>query len=127
MLKRKNLNVAMSFLAVIFVASFAFAAEAEVPRADLAAVKGLLGIAAGIGMGLASLGGALGQGKAIAAALEGIARNPGAQPKVFIPMLVGLALVESLVILAFVVCSGLKRKEWNGNQNQSNRVFDSRE
>ncbi len=110
MLNRKNLNTALSFLAVMFVASVAMAAEGEAPRPDLAAVKGLLGIAAGIGMGLASLGGALGQGRAIASALEGIARNPGSQPKVFIPMLVGLALVESLVILAFVVCSGLAGK-----------------
>lgn len=110
MLNRKNLNLAFSFLAVMFVATVASAEEATSTAALGEHVKGMLAIAAGLGMGIASLGGALGQGKAIAAALEGIARNPGAQPKVFIPMLVGLALVESLVILAFVVCSGLAGK-----------------
>ncbi len=111
MFNRKNFNVALSFLAVALVTSFAFAAEGEAPRPDLSEkVKMFLALAAGLGMGIASLGGALGQGRAIASALEGIARNPGAQPKVFIPMLVGLALVESLVILAFVVCSGLAGK-----------------
>ncbi|MGD0623568.1 MAG: ATP synthase F0 subunit C, partial [Thermodesulfobacteriota bacterium] len=34
---------------------------------------------------------------------EGIARNPEAQPKIFIPMIVGLALIESLVIYALVI------------------------
>lgn len=111
MFNRKNLNVALSFFAVVLVSSFVFAAEGEAPRGDLSEkVKAYLAIAAGLGMAIASVGGALGQGKAVAAALEGIARNPGAQPKVFIPMLVGLALVESLVILAFVVCSGLAGK-----------------
>ena len=48
-------------------------------------------------------GGALGQGKGVAAALDGIARNPGASGKIFAPMIIGLALIESLVIYAFVV------------------------
>ncbi|MBP2675244.1 MAG: synthase sector subunit c, partial [Deltaproteobacteria bacterium] len=47
--------------------------------------------------------GALGQSRAIAAGLEGIARNPSAQNKIFIPMIVGLALIESLVIYALVI------------------------
>ncbi len=114
MFNRKNLSTAFSFLAAMFVTTAVFAQEAGHAAATGAGlgdgVKGMLAIAAGLGMGIASLGGALGQGKAIASALEGIARNPGAQPKVFIPMLVGLALVESLVILAFVVCSGLAGK-----------------
>ncbi len=113
MFNRKNLNVALGFVATTLVSSAVFAQEATHAAAGEglgSSVKSSLAIAAGIGMGIASLGGALGQGKAIAAALEGIARNPGAQPKVFIPMLVGLALVESLVILAFVVCSGLAGK-----------------
>ena len=37
-----------------------------------------LAIGAGLGLGLAAFGGGLGQGKTAAAALEGIARNPGA-------------------------------------------------
>ena len=60
-------------------------------------------IAAGLAIGLAAFGGSLGQGKAAAAALEGIARNPGAQNKIFTPMILGLALIESLVIYALII------------------------
>ncbi len=55
-----------------------------------------------IAMGLAALGGTLGQSKAASAALEGIARNPNAADKVFTPMLLGLAFMESLVIFTLI-------------------------
>ena len=42
-------------------------------------------------------------GRAATAALEGIARNPNAQGKIFTPMILALSLIESLVILAFVI------------------------
>lgn len=60
-------------------------------------------IAAGLAIGIAAFGGALGQGRIGAAALEGIARNPGASGKITTPMILGLALVESLVLYAFVI------------------------
>lgn len=63
-----------------------------------------------IGMSIATLGGALGQGKAAAAALEGVARNPGAASKVQLPMILGLALIESLVILTFLMGLNLLKK-----------------
>jgi F-type H+-transporting ATPase subunit c len=79
-------------------------AAAEVPAAGLdSSVKQAAALAAGLGLGIAAFGGALGQGKGVAAALEGIARNPGASGKIFAPMIIGLALIESLVIYAFVV------------------------
>ena len=49
------------------------------------------------------LGGAMGQGKAAAAALAGISRNPGAASRIQTPMILGLALIESLVLLSFVI------------------------
>ena len=72
--------------------------------------KGLIGIGAAIAIGLAALGGTIGQGKAAAAALDGIARNPAAQPKVFTPMIIGMALIESLVIFALLVAFNLAGK-----------------
>jgi F-type H+-transporting ATPase subunit c len=60
-------------------------------------------LAAGLAIGVAALGGALGQSRAAAAALEGIARNPGAAGKIQTPMILALALIESLVLLAFVI------------------------
>lgn len=67
-------------------------------------------LAAGIAIGLAVLGGALGQGKAAAAALEGISRNPGAAPRIQTPMIIGLALIESLVLFALAVAYLLQSK-----------------
>lgn len=59
-------------------------------------------MAALLALGLAILGGTLAQGRAAAAACDGICRNPAAAEKVFTPMILGLALIESLVILGFV-------------------------
>jgi F-type H+-transporting ATPase subunit c len=63
-----------------------------------------------LAISLGALGGTFAQGKAAAAALEGIARNPGAQQKIFVPMILALALIESLVILSFVVANSLVGK-----------------
>ena len=60
-------------------------------------------LAAAIAIGLAVYGGASAQSKAASAALEGIARNPAAGDKLFTPMIISLALIESLVLLAFVI------------------------
>ena len=65
--------------------------------------SGLVAIAAAVAIGLAVLGGTMAQGKAAAAALEGMARNPAASEKMFTPFILALALIESLVILAFLV------------------------
>ena len=67
-------------------------------------------IGAGVAIGLAVIGGALGQGRAAAAALEGISRNPGAAPRIMTPMILGLALIESLVLFAFLIAFQLQGK-----------------
>ena len=62
-----------------------------------------IAVAAGFGIALAAFGGALGQGRAASTALDGIARNPGAADKLFTPMIIGLALIESLVIYSLII------------------------
>lgn len=62
-------------------------------------------LGAALAIGLAAFGGALGQGKTAAAALEGMARNP--QAKLLVPMIIGLALIESLVIYALLIAFNL--------------------
>ena len=57
----------------------------------------------GFTIGLAALGGTFAQGKAISSGLDSIGRNPSSRGDIFIPMLIGLAFVESLVVLAFVI------------------------
>ena len=62
-----------------------------------------LAIGAGVGLGIAAFGGGLGQGKTAAAALEGIARNPAAADSIRGSLIIGLALIESLVIYVLLV------------------------
>ncbi len=94
------LNNALIFgLATLATPAFAFAEDGS--------GKGFIAIGAGIAIGVAALGGTLGQGKTVSAALEAIGRNPSASGKVFVPMILGLALIESLVIVSFVVAKWL--------------------
>lgn len=60
-------------------------------------------LAVGFGLPIAVIGGALGQGRAASAALEGIARQPEAAGRIQTAMIIGLALIESLVIYALLV------------------------
>ena len=64
--------------------------------------------AAAFAISVAAFGGALAQGRAAAAALEGIARNPGASGAIFTPMIISLALIESLVIYALLIAFMIK-------------------
>jgi len=86
----------LSVVAVLFAVDPAFAAE------GVSASK-IGHIGAGVAIGLAALGGTLGQSNAVRAALDAIGRNPSASGQVFNPMIIGLALIESLVVLAFVI------------------------
>ena len=96
----------LSFFAVLGFSSFAFAQGAEgeaIKTQGMASNYGLIALAAGLSIGLAALGGGIGQGRASASALDGIARNPGAKGQIFTPMILGLALIESLVIYALLI------------------------
>jgi len=56
-----------------------------------------------LAIGIAAAFGSLGQGKGLAAACEAIGRNPGAVGPIRITMIIGLALIESLVIYALII------------------------
>ena len=60
-------------------------------------------LAAGLSIGIAALGCGIGQGHTGRGALEGIARNPAAYSKIFTPMIIAFALIESLAIYALLV------------------------
>lgn len=88
---------------VLFV-PVAFAQEVSVQEKVTALeVQKWKAIAAALAISITAFGGALGQGRAAAAALEGIARNPAASGKIFTPMILGLALIESLVIYGLLI------------------------
>ena len=99
----KNIFSLFAITAVLFISSSAFAQDAMTAEAAQMSTRGWVAISGAIAIGLAVLGGALAQGRAAAAALEGIARNPASAGKIFTPMLLGLALVESLVIMGFLI------------------------
>ena len=69
-----------------------------------------MGLGAGLGIGVAAGFAGVGQGVATAAALVGIARNPGAASTIQTPMIIGLALIESLVIYALLIAFLLQGK-----------------
>ncbi|MBX3218176.1 MAG: F0F1 ATP synthase subunit C [Labilithrix sp.] len=94
---------ALAFAAAFLVPLAAFAQETGKVGANKFDVKTWAAVGAGVAIGLGVLGGGLGQGRAAAAALEGISRNPGAAPRIQTPMILGLALIESLVLLSFVI------------------------
>ncbi|MDE2126147.1 MAG: ATP synthase F0 subunit C [Armatimonadetes bacterium] len=62
-----------------------------------------LALAVGFGVPVAVLSAALGQGKAAAAALEGMARQPEQTGNLQINMIIALAFIESLVIFSLLV------------------------
>ena len=106
----RYLKPALSLLAFFAIIGIASIASAQ-PAADTAMIKanglaanyGWIALGSGLCIGLAALGGSIGQGRAASAALEGIARNPGAARQVQGPMILGLALIESLVIYALII------------------------
>ena len=97
----------VSVVPVLFSASALFANDGAMnPNSHY----GLYAIGASLAIGLAALGGGIGQGRAAAAALEGIARNPGASGKIFVPMILGMALIESLVLFGLIMAFMLSGK-----------------
>lgn len=100
----KKMIVAMVALLASVSAFAQEAAPAAVEAATAApADRGLVAIAAALAIGLSVFAGAMAQGKTAATALDGIARNPAASGKLLIPMILGLALIESLVIYALII------------------------
>ncbi|WP_428266516.1 ATP synthase F0 subunit C [Haliangium sp.] len=92
-----------AMMMILGVSALAFAQDGGAAATAAGTGYGWIGLAAGLGLGLAAFGGALGQGRAAATALDGIARNPGASDKIFTPMILGLALIESLVIYSLII------------------------
>lgn len=62
-----------------------------------------LALAVGFGLPVAVLSAAIAQGRAAAAALEGMARQPEAAGSIRTSMIIALAFIESLVIYALLM------------------------
>jgi F-type H+-transporting ATPase subunit c len=76
----------------------------------MAASYGWIALAAGLAVAGAGFGAALGQGRAVAAAMESIGRNPNAADRIQLPMIIGIAVMEALAIYALVIAFFLQGK-----------------
>jgi F-type H+-transporting ATPase subunit c len=100
-MKRNLVRLGVIVLTALFTTIPAFAQAPETTHSPL--TRGLGFLAAVIGFGIAAGLCGLGQGRVAAAACEGMARNPGAYNRVQLALILGLALIESLVIFTLVV------------------------
>ncbi|MDH5560083.1 MAG: F0F1 ATP synthase subunit C [Deltaproteobacteria bacterium] len=101
-MKKILIRLSLVFVSLVLPV-IAFAEEVVAGGLDDAYKSIGAALGAGLAIGIAAAGGGMGQGKAVSAALEGIARNPGSSDKIFVPMIIGLALIESLVIYALLI------------------------
>lgn len=98
----------MLFVAVM-TAGLALAAEGAAAGGDSPA-RVAIAISAGIAVAIAAFGAALGQGRVGAAAMESIGRNPNAADRLFLPLVLTLALLEALALYGFVIAILLQGK-----------------
>ncbi|HCL57206.1 MAG TPA: ATP synthase F0 subunit C [Spirochaetia bacterium] len=67
-------------------------------------------LAAGLAIGIAALGSAIGMGLATKGAVESIARQPEMEGKIRTILIIGLAMIESLALYALVIALMLLNK-----------------
>jgi F-type H+-transporting ATPase subunit c len=99
-----------AFLTLLFAAIGADVAFAQEHAAGGGDSSSMIALAAGIAIAGAAIGAALGQGRAVAAAMESIGRNPNAADRIQTPMILGLAFIEALAIYALVIAFLLQGK-----------------
>lgn len=109
-LMKKILVLAGALVLTLALAVPAFAAgtpDAQAPAGQTEAEEdstiGLKAIAAGIAVGIAAAGGAVGMGLATAKSTESIARQPEAEGKVRTTLMLGLVFIETAIIYALLV------------------------
>ncbi|HEX7534609.1 MAG TPA: ATP synthase F0 subunit C [Syntrophales bacterium] len=111
---RKTLScVILSLIFVMVLAPLAMAAAtpapapAAAPGAPVDYTKAIVIacslLAAGIAMGLGTIGTGVGMGNGLSGATNAVGRKPEAQGKIMLTMMVGLAMIESLAIYALVI------------------------
>ena len=101
MTSRRVFMIGILLLAVLALPAMA-QENAAAPAGGGSAVNlGIIGAAFAIGV--AAAGGAVGQAKAVSSACSAMARNPGAAANVRFALILGLALIESLVLYALLI------------------------
>jgi F-type H+-transporting ATPase subunit c len=98
----RNIVAKSAYAVAAIVAALAPVASAVAEDAQVS-TQGVRPLGAGLAIGMAVIGGAIGQGKVVGSMLESFGRNPSVGGKLLTPMMIGMVLIESLVILAFVI------------------------
>ena len=88
---------------MLMFALLAFASPVFAQEPAVAAGPNWVAITSGFAMAVASSFCALAQGRAIAAACEGLARNPGGALAIRFALLLGLVLIESLALYTLFI------------------------
>ena len=100
---KKTLVFLFTAVATMGIAAVALAApEAAVGAAALGTI-GTIALAAGLGIGIATLGPGIGQGLAAAHAMDAIARQPEVAGTIRSNMIIAMGLLESLTIYGLLI------------------------
>ena len=101
------LKKGLAVLAIVAILGMPALAQGEKAKEAAPANEGSaaqLGFALAFGLAIAAFGGALGQSNAIAKAVDAVARQPEAGARIQGMMIIGLALIETLVIYMLLIC-----------------------
>ena len=99
------LKKALAVVAIVGIMAMpALAADAAPATQATVGSASYLGMALAFALGAAAIGGALGQSNAIAKAVDSVARQPEAGARIQGMMIIGLALIETLVIYVLLIC-----------------------
>ena len=107
---KKLLALFVTFLTSMLTAGAAMAAAEAGAAAGDSNRAVAIAISAGLAVAIASVGAAFGQGRVGAAAMESIGRNPNAADRLFLPLVLTLALLEALALYGFVIAILLQGK-----------------
>jgi F-type H+-transporting ATPase subunit c len=111
-MKKSLIYVLLAMVLVVVTAPFVFAAKEVAQAAPAAAASvdytkaiiiGCSLLAAGLAIAFGTIGTGNGMGAGLNGATNAVGRNPEAQGKILLTMMVGLAMIESLAIYALVV------------------------
>lgn len=97
----KDITKYLVFTLALLASNTAWAAEG--------AASTLGPIGAGLAVGMTVLGAAIGIGRVGDAALSAISRNPSADGKMFLPYILGFAMIEGVAIFGLVIALGLNK------------------
>lgn len=100
----KKVLAVVAIVGIMALPAMAQGTHPEKPAERVVGSASYLGMALAFALGAAAIGGALGQSNAIGKAVDAVARQPEAGARVQGMMIIGLALIETLVIYVLLIC-----------------------